>query len=232
VKLINVDGLTLFGPGSEWLWSMLQLIVVAISLIGLYRQLRLQASAGAIEQATALASDWNSELLHRSRLATLLPLQDGVDPGGSSSQAAIEIGNYWERVGWLVRSGHIDRRLVYAYLGNSVRLWWKLLAPNTHQLRQLQRDEQIFEHFEWLANAIETMDRQTGVTLNYDDKAYVAQLIESGIERSQSAIQLAEQLRAVLVHPLSVTTLTPTRTAEAGSAAPQRTPRSRDIRGR
>jgi len=209
VKLINVDGLTLFGPGSEWFWSMLQLIVVAISLIGLYRQLRLQSSAGAIEQATALASDWNSELLHRSRLATLLLLRDGVDQGVSSSQAAIEIGNYWERVGWLVRSGHIDRRIVYAYVGNSVRLWWKLLAPNAQELRNVQRDPQVFEHFEWLANAIETMDQQTGVMINYDDKAYVAQLIESGVERSRSAIQLAEQLRAVSVHPLSATTPAP-----------------------
>jgi hypothetical protein len=81
VKLINVDGLSLLGPGSERLWSMLQLVVVAVSLIGLYRQLRLQSSAGAIEQATALARDWNSELLHRSRLAALLARAERREPG-------------------------------------------------------------------------------------------------------------------------------------------------------
>ena len=50
MKLINLDGLALIGPGSEWFWSMLQFVIVAITLMTIYRQLRLQASAGAIEQ--------------------------------------------------------------------------------------------------------------------------------------------------------------------------------------
>ncbi|TAK00553.1 MAG: hypothetical protein EPO36_08235 [Chloroflexota bacterium] len=210
MKLINLEGLTLFGPGSEWLWSMLQLVVVAVSLIGLYRQVRLQSSAGAIEQATALASDWNSEALHRSRLAALLPLRDGVDQPGGSDQATVHVGDYWERVGWLVRSGHIDRRIVYAFVGNRVRLWWTLLAPNAQRLRELQQDPGIYEHFEWLANTVAAMDREAGYTMNYDDDAYRGELIEANILRSQAAIQQAEELRAVLVHPLSTAVLAPT----------------------
>jgi len=86
--LINTNVLTLFGAGSDWFWSMCQLIVVAVSVIGLYRQLRLQSSAGASEQATALASDWNSELLHRSRLATL-PRQGVYAADGLTSAARV-----------------------------------------------------------------------------------------------------------------------------------------------
>ena len=43
MKLINTDGMSFIGPGSEWFWTMLQVLVVAVSLLGLYRQLRLQA---------------------------------------------------------------------------------------------------------------------------------------------------------------------------------------------
>jgi hypothetical protein len=33
VKLINTDGLTLIGPGSEWFWTALSGIVVAVTLL-------------------------------------------------------------------------------------------------------------------------------------------------------------------------------------------------------
>ncbi|MEO6207483.1 MAG: hypothetical protein ABIP77_05975 [Candidatus Limnocylindrales bacterium] len=121
MKLINLDGLTLIGSGSEWFWSAAQFVIVAATLIGLYRQLRLQTSAGAIEQVAAIQRDWDSERLSRSRLAVLLALRDGVDPAKVPATAAGEIGNLWEQVGYLVRAGHIDRHQVFATLGYGVR---------------------------------------------------------------------------------------------------------------
>ena len=44
MKIINTDGLVLFGPGSEWLWFMLQFLALATTFYAIYRQLRLQAS--------------------------------------------------------------------------------------------------------------------------------------------------------------------------------------------
>jgi hypothetical protein len=200
MTIVNTNGLVLLGPGSEWLWSMLQFGVVAVSLVGLYRQLRIQTSAGAIEQASALARDWSSELLHRSRLAVLLALRDGTDRADIPRQASVEIGNYWERVGYLVRQGHIDRLLVYAYLGSVVRFWWVLLGPNTQRLRELQRDPLIYEEFEWLAALMADLDRRAGSTGAYDDDA-LAERIRSNIGQSRDAIRTAEEMRAVLVRP-------------------------------
>lgn len=42
MKLINVDGLALIGPGSEWFWTMLQFIALAITFVAIYRQFRTQ----------------------------------------------------------------------------------------------------------------------------------------------------------------------------------------------
>jgi hypothetical protein len=201
VKLINTDGMAFIGPGSEWFWTALSGIVLAVTFLAIYRQLRLQSSAGAIEQTTALARDWNSELLHRSRLAVLRALQDETHTADIDQAAPIEVGNYWERVGWLVRSGHIDRRIVYAYLGSTVRLWWALLMPNTQRLRHTQEDPAVYEHFEWLAGLMTELDRRAGSTMTYDDPAYVAQTIQSNIERSLSAISLAEELRSAPQRP-------------------------------
>jgi hypothetical protein len=202
VKLINTDGMAFIGPGSEWFWTAVSGLVLAVTFLAIYRQLRLQSSAGAIEQAAALARDWNSELLHRSRLAVLVALRDGVDRANTPQQATIEIGNHWERVGYLVRSGHIDRRIVYAYIGSIVRLWWALLTPNTLRLRELQRDAAIYEHFEWLAELVAGMDRSAGSMAPYDE-ATLVQRVQSGIQNSLDAIHAAEEIRAVLLRPVS-----------------------------
>ena len=50
MKLINLDDLVILGPGSEWLWTMISGIVLAVTFIAIYRQLRVQRDAAAIEQ--------------------------------------------------------------------------------------------------------------------------------------------------------------------------------------
>ena len=42
VHLVNTDGFAIFGPGSEWFWTMLQFTALAITFYAIYRQLRAQ----------------------------------------------------------------------------------------------------------------------------------------------------------------------------------------------
>jgi hypothetical protein len=42
MSLVNTDGLVIFGPGSEWFWTMLQFTALAITFYAIYRQLRTQ----------------------------------------------------------------------------------------------------------------------------------------------------------------------------------------------
>jgi hypothetical protein len=44
MTFINTDGLSFLGPGSEWFWTAFQGIVVALSLWGLVRQVRIQTA--------------------------------------------------------------------------------------------------------------------------------------------------------------------------------------------
>jgi hypothetical protein len=207
VKLINVNGLALFGPGSEWFWSMLQFVIVAITLVAIYRQLKLQASASAIEQAETLMREWHSELLSRARLALLVALRDGEDPFKTVPSAVADIANFWERVGYLVRDGHIDARLVEEYLGNSVLNFWADLAPPIKNFREHDRDEGIYEHFEWLAGRIAEMEGNTRSTAIPDVGR--ARDFSRGIDLCLEAIHTAEELRAVIVRPMSPATISP-----------------------
>jgi hypothetical protein len=55
VKVINFEGMSFFGPGSEWFWGMTEFAVVAITLLAIYRQLRAQRSSNALQ---LMESSW------------------------------------------------------------------------------------------------------------------------------------------------------------------------------
>ena len=209
MNLINVDGLALIGPGSEWFWSMLQFVVVAITLFAIFRQVSLQTSAGAIQQATGLQGDWHSsERLMRSRLAVLVALRDGMNPATTARAAANEVGNFWERVGYLVKAGHINRRLVHEYFGNSIQLWWGWLGPSVKFWRESEGEPGIHEHFEWLAHRVAEMDREAGAALIYDE-AYLTERLPGAIDASRDEIRTEEEVRSVIVRPPSPLTAPP-----------------------
>jgi hypothetical protein len=200
--MVDLEKLTFLGPGSEWFWSMLQFVVVAVSLVGLYRQVRLQTAKDEIQQAEALASEWNSERMHRSRLDVLEYVEKHERWADIPVQPAGVVGDFWERLGYLVRKGHIDRDLVNEYLGTSIRLWWALLGPLARGSRETLDDPAIYEHFDWLAGAMEEADRKAGRHGTFDQRTF-AHLLERSTQVSRAAVRAEERLRAVPRPPRS-----------------------------
>jgi hypothetical protein len=127
--LVNTDGMSFIGPGSEWFWTALSGIVLAVTFVAIYRQLRLQRSAAAVEQLNGIMHEWSSERLARAKFAILVALQAGTDPTDLPDRAVATVGFFWQQVGYLVRGGHVDRQLVYGNLGGQVQVWWALLFP-------------------------------------------------------------------------------------------------------
>lgn len=97
--------------------------------------------------------------------------RDGAAPS-KGFQATSVIGNYFERLGYLVRSGSLGRRLAYEYVGTQVRSWWASCAPMTQAHRETQNEPTALEHFEWLAGIMAEMDAKRGV-INLRDQAWV-----------------------------------------------------------
>jgi hypothetical protein len=76
VNLVNLDGLTIIGPGSKSFWSAVNGIVLAVTFVALCRQLRVQAAAAAlaqIEAMTAPSEIWSRHALVRLRWGTVRP---------------------------------------------------------------------------------------------------------------------------------------------------------------
>ena len=148
MNVVNTEGLTLFGPGSEWFWSMLQFVIVAITLVGIYVQLRQDRAANAFAQASAMRQEWEGEFLTRRRLAVMVALRDGA-PEADVLALSVPIANFWENVAGLVRAGHVSLPLVYQYLGAACRTTWNLLEPHVRSV-QATEGAAVWSDFQWL----------------------------------------------------------------------------------
>jgi hypothetical protein len=200
MKLINLDELVLLGPGSEWLWTAISGIVLAITFIAIYGQLRLQRSAAAIEQASMLRKEWQAYELVKAKVAILTALRDGRDLTTTQMRSLQAVGNYWERIGYLVRAGHIDPKVMNETFSD-VDIWWMWLAPATRNVRREMNDETLGEHFEWLAALSRKLDAKRGATaVDADTLArYLSIALHSGME----ALQEAEEARAIVIRPMA-----------------------------
>jgi len=215
VKLINTDGLALIGPGSEWFWTAISGIVLAVTFLAIYRQLRLQSNAAAIDQVERISREWSSERMGRHILAIFVALETGADPAAIPDRAATEVGDFWDKVGYLVRNEHVDRRLVHGNLSHQVQRWWARLRPFALARRELQGAD-LWSSFEWLAAEMAKLDAKVGWSVRTDPEDLVAHL-SRGIAELREALAAEEALRTVPVR--LVTTPVEVRSVRANSEA-------------
>jgi hypothetical protein len=222
MKLINLDDLVILGQGSEWLWTMLSGLVLAVTFFAIYRQLSVQRNAAAIEQVRGITREWTDERMSRAKVDVLVGIRDGASPE-ATMVVGTEVGDFWEGIAYLVRMGNMDARMVYNSLGPAARVWWGLLGPSAEVARDRANDRGIWVDFEWLAGLFAKFDRKAGEPAAYD-AAYLAGRLPDLLESNRRAIKIFEDLRAVVVRPESTVNAEPRprpRASRPGTATPR-----------
>jgi hypothetical protein len=197
VKLINVDGMAFIGPGSEWFWTAVSGIVLAVTFYAIYRQLRLQRSQAAIDQLNAIEKEYDSERMLRHQLDVLLAVQAGVDPAHLPTGSAAAIANYFDKLGQLVHEGHVDAGLVGGLVVKT-QVWWATLEPwmrHNETASGVRTDE---GDFRWLAVKLGELSRRDGDTQEVDE-TYLRSSRPYLITRTQDQIRVEQSLRTVII---------------------------------
>ncbi len=185
-----------FGPG--WVWSLLSMVLVVGSLVGLYRQLRMQSTQQAIEHLRMFDQEYTSERLTTYQLELNRALRDGADPTDLPAHAAASIANFWDQVGSLTRRGHLDRQLLLeGGSGASCQSDWVRLGPIIEKTRVNHRNPLIANHFEWLADVMTEMSRKAGVPP--DDATSQATHRDQAIARLEDLLRVERSLRTVII---------------------------------
>ena len=221
MQLINTQGMAFIGPGSEWFWTAISGLVLSITFFAIYRQLRLQRDSAAIEQVAEMERVWTSERMSRSKLAVLMALERGTAPVEIPDKAATHVGDFWERMGYLTRTGHMNRQFVYDQWTVLAQTWWARLLPSAMAWREREQEPGIWVEFEWLAQMMAEMDRKAGVSRDLSPDALTRHL-KSAINQVREAVEIEEALRTVTVRlapvPIPVIAARPT-----GGGAPAST---------
>lgn len=190
MTFINTAGLSILGPGSEWLWTMLSGIVLAVTFLALYQQLRLQTSMAAREQLLGIDAQWSTELMYRFRLSTYEAWLDGT-----LSPDTVGFGDtcdFWDMLGGLVRSGHLDLRVVRPLIRVNVTWWWGVTGPTVVQWREWFADPTVSDNFEWLAMKV----REGSVGMVETLSTPTRELVEGAAEGMRNRISLLQSVRS------------------------------------
>jgi hypothetical protein len=192
VSILSKDPIVLIGPGSEWFWTAVSGIVLAVTFLAIWRQLRQARSAAAFEQLSHLTEDWRSEGLLRARVRVARAFLVGEAPPPGPAGL---IGDYWEGVASLVRGGHVDAVVVYESLGPSLRFSWALLQAETRRVQQ-EEGATTWVHFEWLAGLFDGLAARDGVPASIDRGAVIKHLPDL-IASYEAQIRMAEESRMI-----------------------------------
>lgn len=159
VSLINLDGLVLIGPGSEWLWSFLSDVALVVTLAGVFFQLRADRATRAFDQTMAIRAEWASRAERHARLVALIDLEGRpIDDGLPLS--AFEPANWFDRLGGLVMDGHVSLDQVGAIIGPEPIWWWLTCEPYVRHDRIRFGTTALLNGFEFLMNAMQRRFRE------------------------------------------------------------------------
>jgi hypothetical protein len=143
--------------------------------------------------------EWNGERLIRKRLDVLVALRDGAAPADIPDSPASAIANFWEKVGALVRAGHVDRSVIAeGFVGAND--WWGILAPWVVKVRTEDANPNFWENFEWHVGTLVRIHPATAFDQQRFDRA-----LEQRIRANEADLRDLVAMRTAPGSPLAPT---------------------------
>lgn len=150
---MTIAEIAIFGPGSEWFWAMAQFLVLTVTGLAIYRQLRAQGSANALQAQAALVARWNAPEMVRLRVATLLAIASGTPTQPVTLRL---VGNFFAEMAALRTHRHLRSTDSWEIWSGQTQFWWALVLPWISEIRA--KNSGIYGEFEELAAEMARLD--------------------------------------------------------------------------
>jgi hypothetical protein len=159
-SLINETEWTLFGKGSEWFWALMQFIVVTITLLLIYGELRVSSAAHIVASLTSLNERWTSRTLvsHRKRICD----------ANLKDMPVLTLGHqvvftFLEELGLYIKRGWVPREVIWDTYSYYIENYWDMCSQEVQDRRRESNDQSVFEHFEHLARTMRAMNKKRNI---------------------------------------------------------------------
>ena len=191
MTIVNTDGMAFIGPGSEWLWLMLQALIIGATLFFVYRQLTAMRMANALSELRKFAERWESRNMIEACLLAATQLRDS--PEAAMSRPTSSIAEFFSDMYSLRDRGVLHERDVMEAWAARCDGWWVLLGPLVDPYRIAERSEKLYLGFEDLAKFTRRHAASWGMTPAGTDEASRAALIETAIQRAKAALDSVDE---------------------------------------
>jgi hypothetical protein len=202
MSILSSEPIVLIGAGSEWLWTAVSGIVLSVTFLAIYRQLRGQRAANAFQQLKELGERWSSKRMRTLRLRVATGLKSGDD--SDTEQLIGEIADFFDEVDFLHRQGYLETELLFAAhdLGVNAVRWWTVVEP---VIRKVQTEYGPTEAagFERLAREMRAVMAAKGIPEFKTDLEAFAGRIDWLIEGGHQWARLDKELTAGVVRPVT-----------------------------
>jgi hypothetical protein len=227
---VKLDDLTFIGTGSEWFWTMVSGLVVAVTFIIIYRQLKAQAAANAFQRIETVHRRWASSELVLARLEVALQLRDGTLDVADDTRADTVL-SFFELVRDLNRQGYLDDEEIARSFGAAIVVWWRLLEPVIQAQSSLEDDPEMWIGLKELDAMVMRYDRKRGVDRTMVLFASTELLLASVIKRETHRLTLARDAASGFIPGgIDAPTVPPATTQAAAVVHPSdSSPAGRDI---
>ena len=183
---MSSEPIVFIGPGSEWFWAMAQFLVVIVTLLGIYRQLRAQGAANALQQMEALQGQWASDWLRYTRLSLAVALKDG-ELNDETMVKARPLLNFFANLDELREAGHI--RAEDIAWGQTIQMWVAALGPLIERERVVHNDPGLYDTSKLVA-AVRQVDAKRGAPPRSTDPAALQAWLDFVIESITEELRL------------------------------------------
>ncbi|HEY0018202.1 MAG TPA: hypothetical protein VGC13_17945 [Longimicrobium sp.] len=138
------------GSQSEWFWAMAQAIIVALSLLFIGQQIRLQSHANVLTALAGIQHQWTSPELVYARGLTCAHWKD---QGPFFENAEETVCTFFENLGLYVEKQVVSQEIAWELYSYYVEHYWAMLEREIRDIRKENEDPTLYCHFQRL-NAI------------------------------------------------------------------------------
>jgi hypothetical protein len=186
MQLVNWQG-ALIGPGSEWFWAAAQFVVVVVSLFGIYRQLRSQGAANAVQRIETLEGEWTSPKMTHARLVLALHLKyESQDLAGFFK--ARPILDFFVNLGNLHDWGFLSLDEIDSTWGQAIPVWTALIGSLVDVARANDGRANIYD-LDSLIARLRGLQRKKGMEPPPLDEATLARMLDWAIAANTASLE-------------------------------------------
>jgi hypothetical protein len=174
-EILNHITTSFFGEYSEIAFKVFEVaLLISASLVG-YKELRGSRLERTIEFSNHYVHKWDSSKLRvaRAKIAKLVidSIQKKITPNFSHpiiKQEVIEILNFYEITGDLIRKGALDKNFTWGIWSEDLAAYKPYLQLFVTAYRKKTGDNMFFENFDFLVKTFEGLDKRHVSKLNED----------------------------------------------------------------